>query len=70
MLGVYYIAGDISPVAILKTTENLKNVGKSNYDIIHLNSTKMPFASDSIDAIITDMPFGIRLSNYLFSYFS
>jgi len=63
----YYFIGDIAKIAIEKSTKNQEwiemQTHQSRCEIIEWDSRKLPFAINSIDAIITDMPFGKRMGN-------
>lgn len=56
------IACDNHPVAIERSNINIKE-SKCLIDVNHLDVTSLPFRTGSIDAIITDLPFGKRLGS-------
>ena len=58
---VRVIGGDIDPNAVFVTGQNLANVG--NAELVRWDSTVLPLASESVDRIICNPPFGKQLSS-------
>lgn len=69
----YYLAGDVNDVAIQKTAQNQKlldDTKKSQYcDTAKWDCRRLPFKDGSVDAIVTDMPFGKRMGKFGFCSF-
>lgn len=59
--GAYFIAGDIADIAIKKTAFNFNHTKTSNTEVIKWDSRRLPFITDSIDVLVTDLPFGKRM---------
>lgn len=51
---------DLDPHAVYSAGENLRHLGTAN--LMRADATKLPLASESIDRIITNPPFGKQLS--------
>jgi len=65
--GICYF-GDNADIAILKTNHNLLSLSKRNNknllcELFQWDATNLPYQDESIDGIITDLPFGKRISN-------
>ena len=65
--GICYF-GDNADIAILKTNHNLISLSKKNNEnilceLFRWDATNLPYQEGSIDGIITDLPFGKRISN-------
>lgn len=59
----FYLAGDIAEIAITKTTFNFTHTRAPFTDILRWDCRKLPFADNSVDAIVTDIPFGKRMGS-------
>ena len=65
--GVCY-CGDNTTVAIQKTTQNIKVVqnlspGVTTCDVLQWDATDLPLKDNSVNGILTDLPFGKRIAN-------
>ena len=58
---VLSIAGDINDVAIQKTCFNFNHTKAPRTETFKWSAKSLPFRADSIDVILTDMPFGKRM---------
>ncbi|PRP85508.1 THUMP domain-containing protein 3 [Planoprotostelium fungivorum] len=63
-----YFAGDISEVAVRKTKNNEDSAREEKRrtapcDVFQWDGTLTPFRDNSVDMVITDMPFGKRIGN-------
>lgn len=65
----FHVGGDKSSVALKKSHSNVKHVNsgaavvKSPIDILQWDITNLPLASNKVDVIVTDVPFGKRLGS-------
>ncbi|KAL1783871.1 THUMP domain-containing protein 2 [Sigmodon hispidus] len=56
---VYYMGADISDSQLLGACDNLKAAGLANkIDLLKVSVTELPLPSQSIDVIVSDIPFG------------
>mmetsp|Transcript_37971 Transcript_37971/g.108434 ORF Transcript_37971/g.108434 Transcript_37971/m.108434 type:complete len:166 (+) Transcript_37971:997-1494(+) len=60
----FFIAGDSQSVPIDKTYANLQRLParRARIDVVRWTAERLPLRSDVLDVIVTDMPFGKRLS--------
>ncbi|PRP78894.1 THUMP domain-containing protein 2 [Planoprotostelium fungivorum] len=63
-----YIGIDVSREQLEKASENVLHLTKyqaqANISLFYANSTNLPLRDDSIDAFISDIPFGQRFGSY------
>ena len=67
----FHIGGDHNSIAIKKSLSNITSVNQSDntkpikapVDIFRWDVRKLPFATGTIDVIVTDLPFGKRLGS-------
>jgi 23S rRNA G2445 N2-methylase RlmL len=57
---VHVLGGDIDPNAMFVTAQNLERVGPA--DLARWDATQLPLASESVDRIVCNPPFGKQLS--------
>nr|XP_015100951.1 THUMP domain-containing protein 2 isoform X3 [Vicugna pacos]XP_031540861.1 THUMP domain-containing protein 2 isoform X3 [Vicugna pacos] len=56
---VYYVGADVSDSQLLGACDNLKAAGlKDKIELIKASVTELPLPSESVDTIISDIPFG------------
>lgn len=62
----YFLGGDNHEMAIERCKQNWSinsSSTQSNCDFFHWDATKLPFRDNSIDAIVTDLPFGKKIGS-------
>ncbi|XP_037862770.1 THUMP domain-containing protein 2 isoform X6 [Chlorocebus sabaeus] len=56
---VYYVGADVSNSQLLGTWDNLKAAGlEDKIELLKVSVTELPLPSESVDIIISDIPFG------------
>ncbi|MCP5097825.1 MAG: methyltransferase domain-containing protein, partial [Chloroflexi bacterium] len=68
MAGAYgqLLGGDIDPERVLATRNNVVRMRKerpSHFQLHHLNARKLPFATESVDKIASNLPFGKQIGS-------
>ncbi|XP_055986540.1 THUMP domain-containing protein 2 [Sorex fumeus] len=56
---VYYVGADVSDKQLLGASDNLRAAGlEDKVELVRVSVTELPWPSESVDAVISDVPFG------------
>jgi len=61
--GAVYCGGDIDPESVKRSYTNAKHCGV-NFDIFLWSARRLPFRANTIDKVITDLPFGNKSGSH------